>query len=124
MLIMRMTITPYANYADDNTPYAINVDKLIESLENDSSILIKWVSHNDLVINHHDNVSLVADKEIIEGGKVVKLLGITIDNKLNFSEHVMKHHALVRISNVMCQQKLTTLLKAFIEFQFSYCPLV
>ena len=77
-----MTITPYAKNSD--------VDKLIESLENDSSILIKWFSHNDLVTNadkshllvtnHHDNVSLVLDKEIIEGRKVVKLLGITIDN--------------------------------------------
>ena len=105
------------NYADDNTPYAINseVDKLIESLENDSSITIKWFSHNDLVMNadkshllvtnHHDNVSLVIDKEFIEGNKVVKLLGITIDNKLNFTEHlsnickkvIMKLHALARI---------------------------
>ena len=81
--------------------------------------------------DHHDNVSLVVDKEIIEGRKVVKLLGITIDNKLNFTEHVsnickvsMKLHALARISNFMCQQKLRTLLKAFIESQFSYCPLV
>ena len=38
-------IQKVANYADDNTPYAINsyVDKLIVSLENDPSILIKWI---------------------------------------------------------------------------------
>ena len=69
--------TELTNYADDNTPYAINSDvyKLIESLENDPSILIKWFSHNDLVMNadkshllvtyHHDDVSLVLDEEII-----------------------------------------------------------
>ena len=44
-----------------------------------------------LVTNHHDNASLVVDKEIIEGGKVVKLVGITIDNKLNLQEG--KHEA-------------------------------
>ena len=116
--------TELTNYADDNTPYAINsdVDKLIERVKNDSSILIKWFSHNDFVMNAdkshllvtHDNVSLVLDEEIIEGSKVVKLLGIIIHNKLNFIEHVskickkvsMKHHALARISNVMCQQEL------------------
>ena len=75
-----------------------------------------------LVTYHHDDV---VDKEINEGRKVVKLLGITIDNRLNFSEHVskickkvnMKHRALARISKFMCQQKLRTLLKAFIESQ-------
>ena len=78
------------------------------------------------------NVSLAVDEEIIESSKVAKLLGITIYNNLNYTEHVsnicknvsMKHHALATISNVMCQQKLRTLLKAFIESQFSYCPLV
>ena len=128
---MRMTITPYAINSD--------VDKLIESLENDSSMLIKWFSHNDLVMNddkshllvpnYHDNVSLVVDKEIIEGGKVVKLLGITIDNTFNFTEHVskickkvnMKHHALARISKH--QQELRRLLTA-LDSQFSYCPLI
>ena len=29
-----------------------------------------------LVTNHHDDISLVVDKEIIQGSKVVKLVGI------------------------------------------------
>ena len=57
----------------------------------------------------------------------VKLLGITLDNKLNFNEHVsnickkasQKIHALARISNYMCQNKLRILMKA----SFGYCPL-
>ena len=36
----------------------------------------------------------------------------------------MKLRALARISNVMCQQKHRTLIKALIEFQLSYCALV
>ena len=41
-----ITETEITNYADDNTPHSINsnIDNLIESLENDSSILIKWFS--------------------------------------------------------------------------------
>ena len=59
-------------------------------------------------------------------------MGITIDNQLDFTEHVSKIckkvstklHALARISNFTNRQKLRMLLKAFIESQFSYCPLV
>ena len=139
-----ITETELTNYADDNTPYAINADieKLIKSLENDSSILIKWFSDNYFVINadkshllvtkHHDNVFVKVDNEIIKGSKTVKLLGITIDNKLDFNEHVSKIcnkasrklHALARISNLMNPQKLRMVVKAFFESQFSYCPLV
>ena len=33
-------------------------------------------------------------------------------------------HALARISNHMSQNKLRTLMKAFIESQFVYCPVI
>ena len=61
--------------------YAINanIDDLIKSLENDSSILIKWFSNNYLVMNagkshllvtkHDDNVYIEVDHEIIEIAK-------------------------------------------------------
>ena len=35
-----------------------------------------------------------------------------------------KIHALARISNVMDKDKLRVIMKAFIESQFSYCPLI
>ena len=136
--------TELTNYADDNTPYAIRatLDELIKCLENDSSILTKWFSDNYLVMNadkchllvtkHDGNVFVNVDNEIIESSKNVKLLGITIDNKLDFTEHVSKIcskaskkiHAIARISNLMNSNKLRTLVKAFFESQFSYCPLV
>ena len=55
--------------------------------------------------------------------KTVKLLGITLDNKLNFNEHVsnickkanQKLHALARISNFMCQNKLRVLMKLLLN---------
>ena len=87
-----------ANYADDNTTYALNnkVEVLIKVLENNTSILTKWFQDNYLkmnadkcnllITNHGDEVSAIIDKEIITAKKSVKLLGITIDNKLDFNE--------------------------------------
>ena len=92
-----------ANYAYDNTTYALNnkVEALIKVLENNTSILTEWFQDNYLkmnadkcnflITNHHgDEVSAIVDQEIITAKKSVKLLGITIDNKLDFNEHISK----------------------------------
>ena len=133
-----------ANYADDNAPYAIANDAqgLISIIENDYSILIKWFNDNYLKLNedkckllitkHNDNVSAKIGSEIITASGSVKLLGVTIDNKLNFNEHITKWcmkvsqklHALARISNLMSTEKLRRIMKAFIDSQFGYCPLI
>ena len=86
-----------------------------------------------LLISHHSKGILInVEDEIIECSSSVKLLGVTIDNKLNFDEHVsklckkasQKIHALARISNCISQDKLRIIMSAFIESQFGYCPLV
>ena len=61
-----------------------------------------------------------------------KLLGVTIDSKLTFKQHVTKIckqtskklHALGRISNFIEGNKLKIIMKTFIENEFNYCPLV
>ena len=133
-----------ANYADDTTPYSIEtaIDILLQKLYKDTSILIRWFQDNYLqlnpdkckflISNRDKDISIIINNEVIECSKSVKLLGVTIDNKLDFNEHLTKLckkvssklHALARISNYMCQDKLRVLIKAFIESQFSYCPLV
>ena len=133
-----------ANYADDNTPYAIEDDTvaLLNTLERDGEALTNWFETNFfkpnekkfhlLISNHDEDASIIINNEIIEGSKSVKLLGIKIDNELNFKEHVtnicnkvsQKLHALARIANFMSQEKLRIIMKAFIESQFQYCPLV
>ena len=132
------------NFADDNTPYQIGkcLKCVIENLENDALILDKWFSDNYLkmnaekchllVPNHTKNVSLRIKDEVIKCEESVKLLGITVDNKLNFNDHVagickkasQKLHALTRIAPYTNTKKLKVLMKAFIESQFNYCPLV
>ena len=134
----------FTNYADDNTPYAIdnNFETVINSLINDTTTLIKW-SHDNyfkmnadkyqlLITNHEEQVSIKIDGESISGKKWVKLLAIKIDNKLDFNEHVssickkasLKLHAFASISTFMNKHKLRILMKAFIESQFGYCPLI
>ena len=62
----------------------------------------------------------------------VKLLGITVDNKLLFEPHLnklckkvsQKFHSLARISTHILQKKLRTIMKVFLTTQFSYCPLI
>ena len=133
-----------ANYADDNTPYSIesNIVNILNSLANNTSLLIKWFNDNYftlnvnkcklIITNHDDNVFVNIDGQTIYNSKSVKLLGVQIDNNLDFSEHVnnicnkvsKKLHALCRVSNYMNRNKLRLLMKAFIESQFGYCPLI
>ena len=93
------------------------------------------LSNNDkchlLIINNENNIIKIGNDEI-SGSKSVKLLGITIDNKLNFNEHVsnickkanQKLHALARIGQYLEKDKLRIIMKTFIDSQFNYCPLI
>ena len=89
----------FASYADDNTPYveANNVDEVITVLENDSIQLLKWFSENQvkaskdkyhLFITSDEKVSMKINNIEIEITSSEKLLGIIIDSKLNFKEHL------------------------------------
>ena len=62
----------------------------------------------------------------------VKLLGITIDSKLQFQSHVdaickaanQKVKALLRIAGYLQKHKAYVLYKTFIRLTFNYCPLI
>ena len=119
-----------------------NIETLISNIQIDSSILLVWFEDNYfmlnadkcklLITNHEAEISIKVGCETIVGQKLVKLLGIKLDNKLDFNDHIRnickkansKLHALARVSNLMNKEKLRILMKAFIESQFSYCPLV
>ena len=91
--------TGFASYADDNTPCveANNIDEVITVLENDSIQLFKWFSDNQmkankdkchLVISNNEKVPMKIDNIELENTSSEKLLGIIIDSKLNFKEHL------------------------------------
>ena len=132
------------NFADDNSPYACKPDihSVLSHLEIDSKVLLEWVSNNHLKANPDKFHLLLSDPSPIfsvqvdhyhiENSSSEKLLGIIIDSDLNFNDHVtelckkasQKLHALARISNYMNLQQRRTIMKAFINAQFGYAPLV
>ena len=68
----------------------------------------------------------------ISNEKIVKLLRVTVDNKLSFEPHLnlvckkvnQKLHPFARVSKFFSKKKLRVIMKASIMSQFSYCPLV
>ena len=134
--------TNIANYADDNTVYAVedNIDDLLKTLETETSLVLNWFRINEMKSNddkchlfvvNHDVTSIKLGNETLKSADAVDLLGIKIDNKLNFHEHVsklckkgnQKLHALARISKYLSSDKLKIIMKTFIQSQFNYCPL-
>ena len=108
-----------ANYADDNTLYATenNVKSLLKTLELETNLLLDWFRINEmkpnedkchLLVINQDNVSVTLGNENISCSSTVELLGIKIEDKLNFNEHVstlckkgnQKLHALARIFKI------------------------
>ena len=67
----------------------------------------------------------------MKNSKSKKLLGVTIDNKLNFNEYVnklygkanQKANALARVSSYMNIEKRKAIMKGLINSPFSYYPL-
>ena len=100
------------NYADDNTisTFANTIKELIETLQSESEIAIKWFNDNEMIVNPDKFQAIIIDRnnkgdlnhhilkfndyEITSSNSVV-LLGIEIDDKLNFENHT---HNLVRKS--------------------------
>ena len=60
--------TDFASYTDDNTPYstANTINEVIQSLEQDSMILFKWFSDNQMKANISKyNLLLNKENEVI-----------------------------------------------------------
>ena len=132
-----------ASYADDNTPYisSSNLDTVINKLEESTNKLFQWFMNNHmkanadkchLLITGNCETSAIINKFKIKNSKIEKLLGISIDSKLSFEQHItslckkasQKLHALARIAHYMDIEKRKSLMKAFVVSQFSYCPLI
>ena len=132
-----------ANYADDSTPFSAQCSNqaVIEDLEKSFAILFNWLKSNYMKVNTDKshlllsgNIKLTSniDKNIIESEEKQELLGVIIDSRLTFEEHVnnlckkasQKLNALTRISSYMDIPKRRIIFKSFITSQFGYCPLV
>ena len=138
-----MSDTDFASYADDNTPYvsADTIDEVIKRLETASVKLFKWFADNQmkanqdkchLIVSKNENISMHIGPFEIKNTNCEKLLGIKVDSRLNFNEHLdgiikkasRKINALSRITPFMNISKRRILMNSFFNSQFNYCPLV
>ena len=132
-----------ASYADDNTPSSAgkNLCGLETKLQKASIKLFEWFHKNGMKANQdkcyflsclktRTKFSLSACK--LENSGSQQLLGVTIDRKLIFNEHVtnlcdkgsMKIQALGRIFPYISQTQKRLLMNVYFMSQFGNCPLV
>ena len=67
------------------------------------------------------------DDIIVKNSFSKKILGLTINNNLDFSDHMCKTanlNALFRVSTNMNSGEYSLLINSFIKSHFSYCPLM
>ena len=133
------------NYADDNNlSYHHNDPQMIKSvLEDAAKVAIEWFAENKMKANPskfqaillcRKPVSMsfhIGDAEIMPTN-CVKLLGVHIDDKLSFAEHVTylckktakQLNAMSRLRNILSKETKHNIFNSFIVSNFNYCPLV
>ena len=135
------------NYADDNTisAFANSIPQLLNILECQSDNAIKWFTENGMIVNPDKFHAIIINKcgrhkqlhelriggEIITSEENVNLLGIDIDNKLNFNKHINAFckkaagqlNGICRINKYIGENERKTLMQSFVDSNFNYCPL-
>ena len=135
------------NFADDNSIDSSS-DDLLEALLNpkrDGRNAIDWFTKNGMQADPDKfNFMLLfpspAEKQVLElrdgttliSEAVVTVLGVTIDDNLNFNEHISvcctkaaRHlNPLARIAKHIAVRSRRTINNSFIVNNFNYCPLV
>ena len=133
------------NFADDTTLHACDMDmnNVLQRLEHDTLITIEWFGWNYMKLNEdkchlliaghkHEHVWAKAGTTKIWESQCEKLLGIYIDRELKFNYHISnlcakagrKLSALIRLCRFYTLQQRRLLMKAFIDSQFAYSPMV
>ena len=134
------------NYADDNTILAIGntVSQVKDILVNEAKCIISWCNVNNMEANPSKFQVILAnskktsefcvniDDSCIQAVPYVKLLGVHIDAKLNFSFHISQIcmrasrqlNALNRVGSILDTSTRLQLYKSFIMCHFNYCPIV
>ena len=105
-LLATLKLSELYNFADDNTISATadNMDDLLYTLKHESEQAVRWFKENQMIVNpdkfqamilegskslkNYEPLKVEIGNTQIEATDTVKLLGITIDNELNFEEHI------------------------------------
>ena len=119
---------------------------LIKILEEESNVSLDLLESNEMIANPEKFNSLIVKKDRSDTSGVpiklkdhniqsktnAKLLGIKLDNKLNFDPHIAdlckkaatQLNVLKRLKSFIGLEERKTLVESFIFSNFKYCPLV
>ena len=136
------------NFADDNSlsVFESNIKNLKLILEPESKTAISCFQSNKMIVNpgkfqgiiidekkqNHTAEYISIDQKNIKTLSSIKLLGVHIDDKLNFNLHITKIcrsaanqlHALIRLRMFLNFEEKKTLLNSYFYANFNYCPFV
>ena len=92
------------DYADDNTLayFSKSMPDLVEILENETGVALSWLEQNEMIANpenfhaillRKNQTNTIGEKinindKVIKSEETVKLLGVTLDYKLDFDPHI------------------------------------
>ena len=137
------------NYADDNSQSisAPTADEVLLNLKHDCEISLRWYKQNGMEANPNKFQFLISSPYTAENMELklkidenitlapepfVKLLGIYIDSRLTFTDHVSsccnkaarQLNALSRISKYLDLNCRKLIFMSFVLSKFIYCPIV
>ena len=136
------------NYADDNTLayFSKTMPDLVNTLEKETGVALSWLKQNEMIANpekfhailHRKNRTNTSgekiniDGEIINSEETVKLLGVTLDYRLDFDPHISnickkaatQLNVLQRLESFIGFKEEKVLVQSFIFSNFEYSLLV
>ena len=135
------------NYADDNTlSYISNdINDIKAKLQHDCTKSMDWFQANNMKANADKYLLMFLSRQnsfvdthlMFEDNKIqamqsINILGVEVDNKLNFRTHIdnickqagKQINALKRIKCYMDRECKMILYNSFVSSNFNYCPIV
>ena len=136
------------NFADDNTLSAHSraTEEVVKCLEDESIVAIDWFTDNHMIANPGKFKAIIIKKDgsdttgtelfinnnTVHSSSDVVLLGLTIDNKLNFKMHISglcrkaagNINALKRMKKYLSVENRKLAAHAYVLSYFNYCPIV
>ena len=135
----------FMNYADDTEIYTADPNPQVveEDINRDQVNTLHWFQQNGMKANPEKyqalvpgnsdyDISIKCVDKLIPISKDIKLLGVTLDNRLKFDAHIAdicrkvggQVNALNRLKNTLPCKTKETLYRAFILPYFTYCSQV
>ena len=136
------------NYADDNTLayFSKNMTDLVYTLEKETGVALSWLENNEMIANPEKFHAILLRKnrtntsgeqiningKMIKSEQTVKLLGVTLDYKLDFDPHISnlckkaatQLNVLKRLKTFIGFKEKQILVQSFVYSNCNYCPLV